>query len=359
MNMEKKNKMNICFILPGQQRRPVGGYKIVFEYANRLAREGHNISLLFLNKTSLQTLRLPNIFKRMMTNVLTQIEPTWFPLDKRVKKISGLSRKLRKKIGNIDICISTAITTYSSMDQYFPKTKHAFLIQGYETWMASEDELVKAYSGNNTNITVSKWLKSLVDNKSGKMSYLIQNPIDLNAFKSYCQLNSRAPHTISCLYHSNPCKGASYLMESLQLLKIKYIDLEVYMFGVPNLNKLPNWIHYTKCASQAEVIEIYNKTRVFLCTSIEEGYGLTGLEAMACETCLVSTNYAGALEYAVDGYNSILAESKNVDSIVACVEKVFDNDVLQKCLTENGKATVQDFSWEKACFRMLEILDNI
>ena len=39
--------MKISFVLPGVSRVPVGGYKMIFEYANRLCKRGHEITLIF------------------------------------------------------------------------------------------------------------------------------------------------------------------------------------------------------------------------------------------------------------------------------------------------------------------------
>src|SRR5215470_15162667 len=38
--------MKVVFLLPGQGVRPTGGYKVVYEYANRLTRDGHEVSVL-------------------------------------------------------------------------------------------------------------------------------------------------------------------------------------------------------------------------------------------------------------------------------------------------------------------------
>jgi len=36
---------NICFITPGPDLAPVGGYKVVYEYANRFARAGWDVTI--------------------------------------------------------------------------------------------------------------------------------------------------------------------------------------------------------------------------------------------------------------------------------------------------------------------------
>ena len=39
--------MKISFVLPGVSRIPVGGFKMAFEYANRLSNRGHEVTLIF------------------------------------------------------------------------------------------------------------------------------------------------------------------------------------------------------------------------------------------------------------------------------------------------------------------------
>ena len=38
---------NICFVLPAVSRKPIGGYKIAFEYANKLGRDDNDNTMAF------------------------------------------------------------------------------------------------------------------------------------------------------------------------------------------------------------------------------------------------------------------------------------------------------------------------
>ena len=38
--------MRISFVLPCSGRYPIGGFRIVYEYANRLADRGHQVSIV-------------------------------------------------------------------------------------------------------------------------------------------------------------------------------------------------------------------------------------------------------------------------------------------------------------------------
>lgn len=40
--------MRYNFVLPNNDNVPIGGYKIIYEYANLLAEEGHDVTITFM-----------------------------------------------------------------------------------------------------------------------------------------------------------------------------------------------------------------------------------------------------------------------------------------------------------------------
>lgn len=40
-------KKKITFLLPGIANRPIGGYKVVYEYANRLVNDGFAVNIIY------------------------------------------------------------------------------------------------------------------------------------------------------------------------------------------------------------------------------------------------------------------------------------------------------------------------
>lgn len=89
--------MKVCFVLPKFSRKPIGGFKIVFEYANRLSQKGHKVAILFLNECAFDAWNIPIMVKKKLSSFLTKIEPRWFKLDSSIKKISGTGANLQKK----------------------------------------------------------------------------------------------------------------------------------------------------------------------------------------------------------------------------------------------------------------------
>lgn len=353
--------MNICFVLPDISRQPQGGYKIAFEYANRMVEKGHKVTIVFINKNALKAHRLFQRIEKIrqfLSTIVTHYEPRWFSINKSITKVSGYEKSKIKGISDeTNVVVATSVDTVPFVEKHFAGVRTAYLIQDFETWIASEEEVRNSYRKGFINIVISDWLKKIVDSETKNAAVLIKNPIDLESYCVRILPQKRKKHSIALLYHEKEFKGVKYALEALIRLKEIYNDLQVEMFGIFDLPEdIPHWIHYTKGATQEQTIEIYNKCQVFLCASIAEGYGLTGLEAMACGAVLVSTDYQGVYEYAEDGVNALLSPVKNVNGLVENVCKVFDNEKLRNEIISNASNSVKHYSWEKAAQRFEETI---
>lgn len=350
--------MKICFVLPGVARQPVGGYKMAYEYANRLVKENHDVIILYLNQDFLKNYRIPFGIKKIAAKFITQYEPKWFDLDKRIIKISNLDSNYKEEIGKLDVCIATsAEKTVEEVNRNLTARNKFYLIQDYENWNISDSELIDTYKLGFKNIVVAKWLKKIVDRYSQNESILIPNAIDTTIYKETIPIQNRTNHTIALLYHESPHKGLKNAFKVLDRLKQKYPDLKVIMFGKFPKPELPNWITYYKGASQKKTVEIYNSVKVFLCSTIEEGFGLTGIEAMACGACLVSTDYRGVREYAINNYNSLLSPVGDIDAQVKNVIHIFEDEKLQQKISSNGMQHVKKFKWSEAMKKLNKAIE--
>lgn len=347
--LTKETKKNVCFVMNGLSKEPIGGHKMIFEYANRLCERSYKVQILVLGEKTWVRFHLPERLRKWLVTKACKIYPKWFKLDKKVEKITTCDKKLYNKLKDTDIFIATAVTTAESTKRIANGKKCAYFIQDYENWVVSDDYCQSTYRLGMINIVISTWLKNIIDKYSAEKSILIKNPVDINSYKIITEPKKRKLRTIGILYHKMPHKGLKYSVEAVYKLKELYPDLEVYMFGVPKRPKeFPSWIHYTRKATQKQTIDIYNKVSVWICATIDEGFGLTGLEAMACGCTLVSTAYTGVLEYAENEKNALLSPVKDVDALVNNVKRVFDNEKLRSDLLTNAQESIKDFSWEKA-----------
>ena len=352
--------MKICFVLPRYVRTAVGGYKIVFEYANRLCKRGHRVCIVFINKDTFKQYRMHKVVGVLASNIITQIEPRWFPLDSRVKKVSGRGPSANSEIQKSDVIIATASDTVSYVWEKAKNKKTVYFIQDYETWRMKEKALQETFNELDMNIVISGWLKRKVDQYAKTESILIPNSINTEQFQCKVQYSERQNHSVAFLYHEGERKGIQYTLQVVERLKYRYKDLKVYAFGVfSNHGNLPNYINYTYRATPEQIEEICNSVRVFISSSIGEGFGLTGLEAMACGAVLVSTDYGAIHEYAEDGFNSLLSPVKDIDRLEENVVRVFGDEELGKILSEKGNITAKNHSWEHAVDKFEDVLETL
>ena len=320
--------LKINIVLPGfsVKEKVNGGYKVIYQYSNYLSENGFDICIYYNLMNGVNQKGFPNWLTRIVKKALFFIKkknfPSWFKLNKKI--IQKLCNINNKNIRNADIIIATAYVTTDDVKKLNKsKGKKVYFIQDFENWNGvSDEEVYNSYKLGFTNIVVSKWLKNIVDKNSNAKSVLISNGIDEKIFKITNKIEDRNNHSIAYLYHNDVRKGCKYGKQILEKLYQKYPDLHVELFGYPPRPKnLPLYIHYTQNANEKEVAKIMNESAIYMCTSLEEGFGLPGLEAMFCGCALVSTETQGVYEYANDDCAMLSNIDKMYDNICYLFEK--------------------------------------
>ena len=346
--------MKISIIMPEIVRSPSGGHKVIYEYCNRLVNEGHIVSLYFFPGPIFKKYHIIEPIRLIMVKFYGEsIGPrAWFNLDKRVQ-VNVI--KQNDTIDDGDIVIATAINTATFVNKLpQSKGKKFYFIQGFENWNNSNEEVYETYRLGMTNIAVSNWLKEIVEQQSEKKCYLISNGIDTNVF--YNKGIAREKHSVVFQYRKDVCKGGQYAFEVIKRLPDKYSDLKVEIISSEKITcELPEYCTYHFNISAEEVAEINNRNQVFMCTSIEEGYGLPGLEAMATGMALVITDYLGAKEYAINGYNALVSPTKDVTEMTENIVRLFEDEQLRLSIIQGGLDTAKN----KSINNTSELLKNL
>lgn len=354
--------MDISFVLPGIPVHVTGGTKIVLEYANRLVEKFPDtcVNLCYLNDPSVRRMGkvpLPLSIKRLINRARTQIHPRWFDLNKRINRRCIFSID-DNSIPDADWVFATAASTADRVARLSSsKGKKGYLIQDYETWEMDDEGLIDTYRLGMTNVVIAEWLKKIVDKATGTDDCVcISNPVDTGVFYPQADIQ-RKSHTVAVLYHKGVHKGFPDAWEAIRLTKEQIPDLSVEMFGAcaPPVD-LPDWVHYTKDATAEQLRRIYSSAAVYLCASVNEGYGLTCVEAMACGCALVVTDFAGSKEYAVNGANSLVVPVGDIGAISRGVVEVLSDRELRVILSAGGLKTAQNLDWEVAVEKFARLL---
>lgn len=350
--------MKIIFVLDLIPVRPMGGVKIIFKYANHFAEMGYDVKIVFKSDflSSIKKVVPYNCRKIIVQAYLTK-GPTWFALDRRVKRVC-IDNIDDRCIPNADAIFATAVTTAESVAYLSEKKgEKYYLVQDYENWARGDKYVDYTYSLGMHNISIADWLYDKILSVTGERPDLIRNPIDTEKFVIYKKPEERKAHSIAMICQMDERKGFVYGLEAIIKIKSLFPDTQCTIFGIskrPNI--IPKWIKYKKNATEKKVIDIYNNAAVFLCSSISEGYGLCGAESMACGCALISTNYEGVKSYAKDGYNALLSPIKNVDMLVENIKQLFLDDNKRCEIAQNGNLSIQKTSWKKAFLQMDKII---
>lgn len=356
---KRGDMMKINIYLPEIYRGIAGGYKIIYQYANFLSKS-NDVCIYYNLNNGKNSKNIPPKLCVFYRRLLFINYPYWFKLNKNIKQKCILNIS-DDNIRDADISIATAaITANDVAGLSIKKGKKIYFIQDFENWgSTSDDFLYKSYSLGLNNVVISKWLKTIVDEHSKKESILLRNGIDIDKFKIYNDIKNRDNHSIAMLYHNRLNKGCKEGLEVLYRLKKDYPDIKVTLFGSPKKPKsLPTWIRYIRNASEDEVIDILNNSAIYLCTSKSEGFGLPGLESMACGCALITTNCLGVLEYA-NNSNSLISDRDDYEDLYNNIKLLFDNSTKRIKLAKKGNKDVQDFSLKKSMKLMEELIQRV
>ena len=92
-----------------------------------------------------------------------------------------------------------------------------------------------------------------------------------------------------------------------------------------------------------QLAELYAAASVYLDPSLQEGFGMQVIEAMACGTPVVCSDRSALPEVAGDA--ALLVDPQDVQAIAGCVQGLLDDVQLQNRLVERGRLRARGFQW--------------
>lgn len=136
---------------------------------------------------------------------------------------------------------------------------------------------------------------------------------------------------------SNTINGYNLFMQAIKLLKIRHARIK-YLSGSSG-NK--SW------ASDEEIVEIYNRSRVIVSLGRNEPFGLIPLEAMACGIPIVALNEGGYKETVLNNRTGFLVEPNQIN-IASAIDLLLSKPKLAEKFGRKGLSEINKrWSWEK------------
>lgn len=352
--------MRINYVLPRSLNVPMGGYKVVFQYARELGKLGYDVHIYFSTNVSMKQVGYWKQWLKGHLSAKKFRQVTWFDFgDSNVKLHFDQSREQIKRINEGKI-IATHWSTVDVVRESKCDDKFYFL-QDYEIFDPNVDEkkLNKTWDELTINIVISTWLldKAAELGVRGK-THLLSNFIDTGEFPIVSSGENNKRNAISFLWHNNPRKQSEMGIQIANKLKDMYPELEIMMFGVDIPNSLDNVDRFRiyNNASIKELRKIYKQSMVYFMPSNKEGWGLTGMEAMACGAAVVSVDNGGIWEYA-DQKSAVIVDN-DVDQLFNAIVDLLEHPKKREQLVTNAYQRVTELTLAKQTKKLVQILSE-
>lgn len=302
-----------------------GGLRVICEQTNGLIERGYEVKILTLKEEV----------------------PDWYPFKAEIIKTPQFEGRI--PVSDITVaCFGGAALPACMVIKEIP----FYLIQAYEPGLYPDSEYRRAcetsYQLPLNLLCVSSWLQDLFGDKFLRQTHIVPNGIDLDQFKPTPPLLKGPNKKILMMYSDAQIKGCLDGISAFRLVRERFPEAELVMFGDTPPPEMDFPVTFFHKSSQDELAGIYSSGDIFISTSLEEGFGLPQLEAMACRVPVVTTDSKGMREYAVDGKTALVVPPQNPERLAESIIRLLENDSLRKKIAQAGLEKAREFTWDMA-----------
>lgn len=370
--------MNILYFHP-HFTYPGGAGKFVLETGERLAKMGHNVTVLAQSGDPEIIKYYSHINFIFIGGPLPNRISHWVQFPLLMKRIFEVTRDL-----DIDVIFP----------QVFPANYWGFLYKRRYPdipciWYAHD---LSAF------IHQMDWIKSL-DNPMRTLA-IISNPliklIDLNLVKESNNIIANSSFTskfIKDTYGVNANvihpgvdlakftisnNKLNHIFSVGRLLKVKKLDsllhamrsiqnVHLYIGGdgedmerlveLSNELNINNKVTFLGILSEEELNYYYSTSKVVVFPSLNEPFGIVPIEAMASGIPVIAFESGGVVDSIIDGVTGYLVDPTNTDSLIMKINDLVTNSDLCSQMSKNTRAHVEkNFTWDLTAKRLNEFL---
>lgn len=136
-----------------------------------------------------------------------------------------------------------------------------------------------------------------------------------------------------------------YYPDYLKNMLVKNLERKVSMMGYVIYRELPCF---------------YNKANVVINPSLSETFGMSLVEAMACEVPVVATSVGGMKEIVTNKKNGFFVPPNNPKALATAIATLLNDRKLCKSMGAVGRETaITYYSWDKICNQLIKIYRQI
>lgn len=190
--------------------------------------------------------------------------------------------------------------------------------------------------------------------------YSVYNSYSLNAFQSEMEKEN----TICMIGYMEPVRDHLSLLKAWQILSDQLLDYELRLIGDGSLKqKLEEYVQLNKIdrvvfLGRKESVKIeLEKAKIYVLSTLKEGFGITLLEALGSGCRVVSTNLPATNEVLENGKWGELVEAENPKALAEAILSAHLANSLTSTEVEERKMYLKQFSVENMCHQYLGIVN--
>lgn len=348
--------MTVNIILPVLAKS--GGASVVYKYAEMLAEKGHDV-IIYKPIWSFN-------YRRYSREIINKIHQLYCTI-KNLAKVRHKEHLMDKFvllasdlfIRDADVVIATSWPTSFCVNKLSTsKGKKFYFVQGFEVW-DNEEYGLKSYMLSLNKIVISTWINEQLKERLGIGPFpVVYNGLDTVRFSNPRKIYKKRTEAIRCLMlnHLLSKKGIDDGIKAFELAKKEYPNMTLESFGLCGRENLPDYVIYTQDPSQDELVEMYNRADIFIFPSKAEGWGLTPLEAMACQCAVAGTRTGFVLDLGKHGVNMMISEPGDIEGLARNIIKLTEDRELLCRISAQGRLLTEKLSWEESCDKLERLL---
>ncbi|HPF40569.1 MAG TPA: asparagine synthase (glutamine-hydrolyzing) [Phycisphaerae bacterium] len=333
--LPQSDRLRITFLIADSM--PVcGGIISVSQLAREMVLAGHDVRLV---------------------TVCPELNPERFNLP--VQPLVYRDREeLIRLFPESDIVIATFWTTAYD---YIPSLRarydfvSVYFVQDYEVYFYPEDDFVSrrkaaaTYTMTDHRIVKSQWLKRLIEREHGVGCDQIHLGLDLGIFRNRKSTDAPGdpPRIISAARPGVARRGFDEAVDVFRRVHAVRPDAQFVFFGSGE-NELPKDLGFPyenagRFEDQNKVAQLIGGCDILVDSSLFQGFGRPGLEAMACGTACVLTSEGGVNEYARDGENCLMVRPRDNEGMAQRILHLLSDHADRNRLRRGGLETAKSF----------------
>jgi glycosyltransferase involved in cell wall biosynthesis len=221
-----------------------------------------------------------------------------------------------------------------------------------------------------TSKTIEKYIHEIIK----KEVVITPFGVDTNIFKpaKVKSLFSENDLVIGSIKQLEEIYCIDILIKSFNNIKTKYPELSLKLLivgsgskenelkSLVNEFKLNNNVIFTGWVENNLISDYHNMIDIFVNISERESFGVSVLEAGACEKAIIASNIDAFSEIIIHNETGILVEPKNTEETFYAIERLITDPDFRKKIGINARKRVADlFDWKKNLNEIIEIYSNI